>query len=971
VLRVRRDSRGLRWFCTYGGLSRFDGVRFVSFGIQEGLPYQVINDVFEDREKRLWIATNGGGIARFRPDVGGAEGSPAVESARLADDRAANRVNVMHQDASGALWLGTDAGLFLASDADRMRFTPVPLGLDTPDRLIGIFGLASTPNGDLWAATTQGLIRRNSLGHTQLHIFDFPGASPRRRSVLADRSGLVWVGGSTGLVVLRPGSFQSKAVRIETAACRFSPGGAFAAPDSACRMTTADGLTANTVVSLHELDNGEIAIGTSDGLMTIDRKGLHVLVSAPSHDVEWMVPDGDTGFWLSTRSSGVLLAARNGFHAVGSHPGEVRRLFLDEASRVYAVGRNWTTSRIDPGGVVSVRPDLPASLEKSPWENVVLRDRLGSWWMATGQGVLRFPAVPLERLRHMKPSAVYDSRSGLPGDQITLLYEDSRGDVWIGMRSASGEVLTRWLRESGAFQRFSADSALPRFNAVTSAVEDKTGQVWFGFREGGLARFANGRFTFFGAPEGVPGPVRTLYVDPAGRLWCGTYVGVLRVDDPSAAALSPRLYTTDQGLSSSQIYAFTSDRVGRLYIGYEQGVDRLDPESGAVAHFGQLDGVPPGVVHAALADRDGAIWIGTGRGLARMMPGPEQIPAPPRVLVASVRAAGVPFAMSQLGVATLAGPRVDSGHRLLEIEFFGLAARLGERLRFEYRLDEGDWSGPTYRRHVTYASLPAGRHRLDARAINPVGLRSAEHASVSFEVVRPFWQRSWFLSLAGLAIAGIVSAAYRFRVAQLLRVERIRARIATDLHDDIGASLSQISMLAEVVKYRSGIADQAISGQLSTIAATSRSLVDDMADIVWAINPSRDSLNGLIHRMRRFAQDTLGAADIQLTFRAPDDRRDRRVGANLRREALLILKESVNNIARHSGATAAEVELGVEGRSLRLSVSDNGRGFDTVRAHDGNGLDSMRKRVAALGGTLQIASSPGRGTAVRLAVDAC
>src|SRR5262249_14593312 len=153
------------------------------------------------------------------------------------------------------------------------------------------------PNGDLWAATNQGLVRRNQRGHTALHVFDFPGASPRSRSVLADRSGLVWVGGSTGLVVFRPGAFESKRQRIDAAACRFSIKEEFVAPAAACRLTTADGLSANIVVSLHELSDGVTAIGTSDGLMTIDRNGLHTLVSAPSHDVEWMTPDGDAGFW--------------------------------------------------------------------------------------------------------------------------------------------------------------------------------------------------------------------------------------------------------------------------------------------------------------------------------------------------------------------------------------------------------------------------------------------------------------------------------------------------------------------------------------------------------------------------------------------------------------------------------------------------------------------------------------------------
>ena len=180
VLRVRRDSRGLLWFCTYGGLSRFDGTRFVSFGIQDGLPYQVINDVFEDRQGRLWIATNGGGVARFRPDIAAVEGTPTVESARLADDRPANRVNVMHQDPAGDFWLGTDGGLFHATDPERMRFREIPLELQTPDRLVGVFGLASTPAGELWAATTHGLLRRRRDGRTVAYTLRLGWGEPAR-----------------------------------------------------------------------------------------------------------------------------------------------------------------------------------------------------------------------------------------------------------------------------------------------------------------------------------------------------------------------------------------------------------------------------------------------------------------------------------------------------------------------------------------------------------------------------------------------------------------------------------------------------------------------------------------------------------------------------------------------------------------------------------------------------------------------
>ena len=268
-----------------------------------------------------------------------------------------------------------------------------------------------------------------------------------------------------------------------------------------------------------------------------------------------------------------------------------------------------------------------------------------------------------------------------------------------------------------------------------------------------------------------------------------------------------------------------SDRIGRVYVGYEQGLDRLDPASGAITHFGQLDGVPASIVHAALA-RSRRQHLGrhpARPGADDSRPGTDPAAAP-RPHLERARAAGLPFPISQLGAATLDGPRIDSGRRLLEIEFFGIAARLGERLRFEYRLDEGDWSQPTYRRGVTYASLPSGAHRIEVRAINLVGLRSAQPASVAFEVVRPLWQTWWALLSAGLMAVGVATALYRFRIAQLIHVERMRARIATDLHDDIGASLSQIAMLA---RWRS-------AGRRSSDAAVDRLAVDDRRDIARA-----------------------------------------------------------------------------------------------------------------------------------------
>jgi len=213
------------------------------------------------------------------------------------------------------------------------------------------------------------------------------------------------------------------------------------------------------------------------------------------------------------------------------------------------------------------------------------------------------------------------------------------------------------------------------------------------------------------------------------------------------------------------------------------------------------------------------------------------------------------------------------------------------------------------------------------------------------------------------------------RVAQLLRVERVRARISTDLHDDIGASLSQIEILAEVRRQRmrhdrpANAPEPAAAEPLERIAETSRGLVDSMSDIVWAINPEVDSLADLVHRMRRFVEDTLGAGDIDVTFRAPESKVDLKLGADLRREIFLILKESVTNIAKHARATRVAIDFENSGRRLWLRISDNGQGFDPAEATDGHGVASMRRRVAALGGRLTIDSAQGRGTTITLDVE--
>jgi signal transduction histidine kinase len=209
---------------------------------------------------------------------------------------------------------------------------------------------------------------------------------------------------------------------------------------------------------------------------------------------------------------------------------------------------------------------------------------------------------------------------------------------------------------------------------------------------------------------------------------------------------------------------------------------------------------------------------------------------------------------------------------------------------------------------------------------------------------------------------------YRFRVAQLLKLERVRARIATDLHDDIGANLTRISILSEVARRQGDNDASPVSNSLQAIAEIARESVASMSDIVWAINPQRDSLIDLTRKMRQHAEEVFMQRGIELKFIAPDHALDLKLGLDVRRNLYLVFKEAVNNAARHSDCARAEIELRVEGARLRLTISDDGRGFDPAARTEGNGLLSMRRRAADLGGELSLESSVGVGSRVRLTI---
>ena len=981
VGRIIQDSHGFLWFCSPAGLSRFDGQSFVNYGAQEGLFHEAVNDLLEDGAT-YWIATNGGGIVRFDPppeDNAGAATTP-FRTTRFAvgGSAATNRVNVLHRDASGTIWAGTDGGLFRQSaTAADAGFTLVPLQLTAqPDHTTQVWALVEDAAKNLWIGSRYGLLRRTPAGDiTQFTIQS--DANTDHVWTLSLFDGRLWLGHYSGVIVLRPPSGTgSSRIALEPRPPE-RDGERLLLPDvpgDARRFSTREGVPAGPVRAITRSSSESVWIGTDGGGLAELREGRSRIFTR-EHGlgdmfVSAIAEDRGGNTWIGTRN-GVLRLARRGFVNYGESDGlgpMVGTLF-EVNGALYATSYEYTLSRFDGLTFSKVKLRLPPGV--TGWRSQsILGDRSGGWWVASRDGVFRYTRVQrFENLGTVLPDTLYTTRDGLSSNDVTSLFEDTRSDVWMAHFAPGHDVLTRWERSTNTFHRYSSAHGLRPSSQVSAFGESASGEVWVGFRDGEVGRFNGGRFIQELPPD--PRPERrvgTIHHDKSGRVWISILgSGLVRLDPAAEEPVRIRRITVADGLASDNVGVLTEGSHGEIYVevGHRFGIDRIDPDTGAVRHFTSSDGLPIADYFSAYRDQSNNVWFGTTVGLLRFTPGIDPPVQAPEIRIGGLQIAGAAVAVHPLGAADV-GPFVLSPDRnRVALNFFGVSPSLDDSLRYQYRLEGADeeWSPLAEQRAVNYANLAPGRYRFAVRAVNKEGGASVSPATVTFMILPPIWRRWWFVASAAMSLGLLAWFVHRYRLRRAIEIERVRMRIATDLHDDIGAGLSQVSVLSAVVSRRVG-SDPAVAAPVAAIGELSGDLVDSMSDIVWAINPHRDHASDLIHRMRRFASELLGAKDVDLTFVADAEDEDVALGPDVRREVWLIFKESVNNIARHSRCTRGGVNLRIAQQRLELRVWDNGIGFAPEAAADGNGLASMRQRAARIGGVLSIDAQSGQGTTV-------
>jgi ligand-binding sensor domain-containing protein len=765
VTRIVQDSRGFIWLCTAEGLSRYDGYHFQNYGVTDGLPNRDVRDLKETRSGVYWIATSSG-LAIFNPasiNLQPAEPKPRFVPFVLDSARKDLFISKLFLDREDAIWCATNNGVYRIEHTNgEWRPVQIDFGLGLDPRDLDVHDVIEDQQGSIWCTTDAGIHQRDGHGHQTFYSTKDGLPSAAVRALVQDREGQFWAGTDNGL-------------------CRFTIAREGKTFNVTRNYTVADGLHSNSIWSILQTSDDRLWVATGglnlwDPASPQNRPSFRAYTSAQGlkgTSVNSLAEDSDGNLWLGTEADGTEKVIRSGLTSYTTADGlsndRIAAVFEDRNGilRVAVSRPDAMLNRFDGSHFTFSSTRLPAGARYSwGWHQIILQDRERDWWLATANGIYRYPSDRQGNpAMNMQPKAIYAKKDGLGADEVFRVFEDSRGDVWFGTLGNLDRSLGRWERISHTCHLYTPQADGVPVDSPSAFVESQNGDIWIGFYSGGVARYHNGHFSVFAGSSGVAtGFVRELYFDSKQRLWISTSEGgVSRSDDPAREQPHFVTLTITDGLSSNQVTSVVEGGDGRFYIGTGRGIDQLDLDSGRIGHFTTTDGLPDSFINVSYRDHAGTLWFGTLHGLTRLVPGQREQKIHSQILITGLRAGNGPYQSADLGAVNISGLELGPGENRVQVDFVSPGFASGENLRYQYMLEgaDRDWAAVTDQRSLNLANLAPGRYRLLARAVNSEGQVSLQPATISFRVLPPIWRRWWFIGLmiilVGTAVFGLGS----------------------------------------------------------------------------------------------------------------------------------------------------------------------------------------------------------------------
>ncbi len=633
----------------------------------------------------------------------------------------------------------------------------------------------------------------------------------------------------------------------------------------------------------------------------------------------------------------------------------------------------------------------------------------GDYWISTwGRSV-----ITLDSTFKRYPSPIYkkvppmDEVKRIAYNQVWAICEyPITGKIYLGCQRGQ---LMAYDPESGKTEFLQPEAF--DLKTIRYITPDKQGNLWFGTQGGRLVKFDGKNFMPV-ADFGSGAIIFRILADNEGLIWVATQdMGIYAIDGKSGQ--QKQHYVAGETVGS--IFGNTCNDIEQLndsliYVA-NSALSIINKKTGRVQNLTIFDGLPSNSVKRIRLDHQGFLWIITENGLCRydhqrklfttygkkdgillgnvvdkadllcsdqfvMFAGVNSMiffhpdafkntSPPPDVTITDFLLGDSYYPVDSL--LRLPEIRLRPNQNFFVVSFASIDFRNRDKFIYYYKVDglHDEWL-KAENLDLIFTGLGPGRYTLRIKAENLEGQVSKNETILRFRIEPPFWRAPWFLALLVLAIAAMARYIYLLRLRRWKERSLIRNRIARDLHDDMGSTLSTINILSSMAKSRLQTDVEKTAEYISKISDNSQRMMEAMDDIVWAIKPDNDSMQKIVARMREFSTSVLEAKDVDLHFHSSEEVNEIKLDMEQRRDLFLFFKEVVNNVAKYARADHAEIRLAVHHRRLVLIVEDDGVGFNVDAADSGNGLGNMRKRADALQGRFQIQSKPGEGTKVTL-----
>ncbi len=944
-----QDSKGRLYVSTFGGLSVYDGSRFINYTTESGLSTSMVNDIIEVGDDSILIVPNSQAMHVMVHGI--------IRNIETTD-HFYPVTNQLVKCSDGYFYSIADDGFFRWEGG---RFVKIPL--KTSDgREAGPYLISAVESGGRLFILTDGNLG-GYPGNSSLIVYDLrtrrvltAGRPYVFNSLARSPSGEVIVSTPEGVRTIDQAALKTDVVKLDPL---FSPYGAAGGIRCDCMMFDREG-------NLWLAAGKEIIRTDHNGVMTV----IGTASDLPVGIIGSLFEDREGNIWLTNTQSGIarLQSQQVRFYPQVPVDFSVNDLCARPTSdSVWCYDWNRRSLLL----LTKKGPEVYRGVGPMPPAGHILFNQSG--WLSFQNTIYQLHFLPGNRFRATvayRDTATIDGRSCLDR-QDNLVLANDRLTVFGAGRM--GQLRVPYLADQVAIDKYNRIWMITRSNRLLLILEDAEGEKI------GLNIVANWEAT----PGAGP---RSIAIDNDGRVWVGTRDhGLYCLLFDGLRIRSVRQLTMKNGLSENFIRYLYCDPDNTIWAGTPSGLDKIRWKNDSFT----ITNIAPGhelSVEKIGQSADGVHWALAPDGYLKIFP-------------SEPRGAGYkpPVLFSQVMVGNEIVPDVPGRPLSLAYDQNGLSFSVGvpsfineSQTRFSYLLEgstDAQWSAPSNQAAINFVNLPPGKYILHVKAQFLSGIYPDETGAYAFRIRPPWWQTAFFRATMAVLLAAGIGWVIRGYTQKRLKAQRIvlerqravekeRTRIATDMHDDLGAGLSRIKFLSDTIGIKQQMR-QPIDEEISGIGEYSKEMIDKMGEIVWALNQKNDLLSDLLSYTRSYAAAYLMQAGIRSRIEAPEEFPYKFVSGELRRSVYLAVKEALHNIVKHSQAQEVYIRMEVR-KELVIVLEDDGIGFDraTIRPY-ANGLQNMERRIVELGGKLLITSGPacaaaseggGRGTIVTIEV---